>query len=123
MSQAFDYIRMQKTALRLIKKFGGQMTLTGQDSSTYDIESNENVVIPATSVAVFGVIVDHKADEIDGTMVLDGDKKLLLSAKNTTIPKLNDTIVYAGGEWTLQNPITEVNPASTRVIYKCNIRP
>ena len=70
---------------------------------------------------------DYGAKQIDGTLIKAGDKQLLLSAFKTdgtalTAPVLGDTVSIGGVVFTLVEPLKEVNPAGTVVLFDVNLR-
>ena len=119
---AFKYSKLQRTADKLLKKFGKRITISSGSASYYDVDTSENITAPVSIDNGTGVVLDYGSDEIDGTIIIKGHKKLLLSAANgTNKPKVGDT-VNNGEEWTVVNPIKEIKPADTVVMYICGLK-
>lgn len=118
------YERMQSTANRLLQGKGQLVTLTRQSAGTYTPGSA--VTITATTQAVYGAVFEYGNKNIDGTLIKEGDKQLLLSAFNSagvalTAPVLNDTVTIGSNSYTITR-IRPLSPAGTVVLFDCNIR-
>ncbi len=77
------YARMQATANKLLKGKGQKVTLTRQVSGAYDPVIGQ-ATVTTTIQAGTGAIFDYADQNIDGVLILSGDKQLLLSAVNST---------------------------------------
>ena len=121
------YSRMQDTALRLIEKYGQTATLTDGVAGEYD---------PVTGVETGGatltqtgqlILLDYTAQEAGiinaaGSLVQQGDKKIMLAAKGLEWPPTMTTTVLADGlTWTIIN-IKSTNPAGTPLVYELHGR-
>jgi len=120
MSQFYD--RMASTALRLIERFGQTITLrdtvpgeydpvTG--SQTPDVEVNQ----PAQAVLQDYALQQSGMSYAEGTVIKQGDKKILVAAQGLTPPTLTTTVIAGGATWTIVN-IKEINPAGTPLVYE-----
>jgi len=119
------YARMQATANKLLKGKGQKVTLTRQVSGAYDPVTGQ-ATVTTTIQAGTGVIFDYADKNIDGVLILSGDKQLLLSAVNSTgtaltAPLVNDTVT-AGGMVRTITRIKALSPAGTTVLFDCNLR-
>jgi hypothetical protein len=126
---AFDYSEIADVSDEILEEFGQIVTLT---------HANEGVYIPGTGYVPpdpaettqtgTGAVVDWDSGHIDGTLILIGDKRLLLSPLNAagavlTAPALGDTVTDAAGVvYTLVAPLKTVSPAGTVVLYDVNLR-
>jgi len=120
MSQFYD--RMAATALRLIEQFGQEITMRDTVPGEYD---------PVTGGSTPDVEVDQPAQAIlqdyalqqsgmtyaEGTVIKQGDKKILVAAQGLTPPQLTTTVIAGGATWTIVN-IKEINPAGTPLVYE-----
>ncbi len=120
MSQFYD--RMASTALRLIEQFGQEITLRDTVPGEYD---------PVTGSQTPDVEVDQPAQAIlqdyalqqsgmsyaEGTVIKQGDKKILVAAQGITPPTLTTTVLADGDTWTIVN-IKQINPAGTPLVYE-----
>lgn len=122
---SFDYAKTANTADRLITKFGQAVTLRVVTVGTYD---------PATGTASnstadhsgYGTLFDYKQSEIDGTLIKEGDQRLLLSPYKTDgaampVPTTTDKIVIGSTVYTIQ-PSGKVSPAGTNVMFDLHLR-
>ena len=74
----------------------------------------------------YGAVFDYSNENIDGVLVLKGDKRLLLSAftatgATLTAPVVNDTVTIGGVVHTVTNIIT-LSPSGIVVLYELNLR-
>ena len=116
------YDRMSATALNLIARFGQTITLRDTVPGEYD---------PVSGAQTPGVEVDQPAQAIlqdyalqqagmsyaEGTVIQQGDKKILVAAQGLTPPQLTTTVIADGATWTIVN-IKEINPAGTPLVYE-----
>ncbi|MBJ2228498.1 hypothetical protein JFT67_05515 [Pseudomonas simiae] len=121
------YDRMAATALRLIERFGLTATLSEVTPGEYD---------PVTGVETGGatltqtgqlILLDYTVQEAGiinaaGSLVQQGDKKIMLAAKGLEWPPTMTTTVLADGlTWTIVN-IKSTNPAGTPLVYELHGR-
>ncbi|MDD5724451.1 MAG: hypothetical protein PHY29_12065, partial [Syntrophales bacterium] len=98
---AFDYSKTSKTANRLVKNFGQALTLTHVVAGTY--VPGAGITNTTTTQYGYGAIVNWDSRQIDGSLILATDKKLLLSPLNRagtalTAPVLEDKVTDAAGK-------------------------
>jgi len=120
------YARMQATANKLLKGKGQKVTLIRQVSGAYDPATGQ-ATVTTTIQAGTGAIFDYADKNIDGVLILSGDKQLLLSAVNSTgtaltAPLVNDTVTDVGGVVRTITRIKALSPAGTTVLFDCNLR-
>jgi len=125
MWQMSFYERIQKTADKLLKGKGQTVTLTKETAGAYDPATGTATVTTSAQTA-YGAVFEYGNQNIDGTLIKEGDKQLLLSAFQTdgtalTAPVVNDTVTIGGVIYTITR-IKPLAPAGTTVIYDCNIR-
>jgi len=119
------YSRMQQTANKMLKGKGQAVTITRRTSGAYDPTTGAATVTTTTQVG-WGAIFDYSDRNIDGELILSGDKQLLLSAVNSTgtaltAPEVNDTVT-AGGVVRTITRIKALSPAGTTVLFDINLR-
>jgi len=116
------YDKMGATALRLISRFGQEITLRDTVPGEYD---------PVTGGSTPDVEVDQPAQAIlqdyalqqagmsyaEDTVIRQGDKKILVAAQGLTPPTLTTTVLAGGATWTIVN-VKEINPAGTPLVYE-----
>ena len=118
----FDYAHSAATALRLLTKFGQDVTLRSVTIGAYDTATGANA-ITTSDTTVKAAILDFKSrfgigqTEID--LVQAGDKHCLMQAG--TIPNLQDVVVVGTKIYSVLS-IGEVNPAGTPVMYSLHLR-
>jgi hypothetical protein len=120
------YTRMQTTANRLLKDKGQSLTISRQTAGAYDPATGQTTVTVTTQTGT-GAIFDYRDENVDGVLILSGDKQLLLSAVNTTgtaltAPEVNDTVTDAGSVVRTITRIKTLAPAGTVVMYDINLR-
>ena len=121
------YSRIQASANRLLKGKGQLLTITRQISGTYDTTTGGTAITTTTQTG-YGAIFDYGNKNIDGTLIKECDKQLLLSAVNAagsalTTPALNDTVTDKNGVvYTIIKPLKTIAPAGTTVLFDCNLR-
>ena len=115
------YERMALTADRLLKGKGQAVTITRRSAGVYDPATGAATVTTTTQTG-YAAIIDHNSNNIDGTLIKAGDKKLLLSPAGVSAPVLNDTVTVGGVVYTVVEPLKTVAPAGTVVMYELNLR-
>ena len=119
------YSKMQATANRLLKGKGQEITLTRQTAGAYD-PATGTASVTTTTQTVYGAMFEYGDKNIDGVLIKEGDKQLLLSALNSAgtalvAPQLNDTVTINTVVYTVVR-IKPLSPAGTTVLFDCNIR-
>lgn len=119
------YAKMQATANRLLKGKGQSITLSRQTAGAYDPATGTAAVTVTTQTA-YGAMFEYGDKNIDGVLIKEGDKQLLLSALNSAgtalvAPVLNDTVLIDSVTYTITR-IKPLSPAGTTVLFDCNIR-
>lgn len=121
------YAGMQNTATQLITDKGQSVVITHTEEGAYDPTTGLVPSVKTTQTSL-GVLLDHGSREIDGTVIVIGDKKLLLSGKaldgtQMITPQINDTVVVDSVNYTIKAPLKELKPNGTVVImYTLNLR-
>ena len=119
------YAKMQATANRLLKGKGQAITLSRQTAGAYD-PATGTAAVTTTAQTAYGAMFEYGDKNIDGTLIKEGDKQLLLSAINSAgtalvAPALNDTVTINTVVYTVVR-IKPLSPAGTTVLFDCNIR-
>ena len=122
------YSKMALTANKLLKGKGQGITITHIVPGTYD-PATGGVTGESTEIQNgIGAVIGWDNRLIDGTMIKNTDKHLLLSPVNTlneflTAPVLGDKITdEAGTTYTMVEPYKRISPAGTVVLYSINLR-
>ena len=108
-----SYLPQQAAADRLIAKFGAACTLSTQAQTGFD-GLGQPISIPAVSITGYGVKLNYKTSEIDGSVVQMGDAKFLLSTRSR--PLIDMRVTLAGETWRVVN-VGALAPDSTDVVF------
>jgi hypothetical protein len=93
-----SYEKEQALADRLITKKGAPVTLSTQAGASFDPITGAPITPSApASIGGTGVKLNYKSREIDGTVILAGDCKLLLSTRQA--PLIGMIAALAGETW------------------------
>jgi hypothetical protein len=117
---AFDYTNSNATATRLLAKFGRSVTHTIRTAGTYD-PATGLITVTETTQSATAALFDYGTKDIDGTLIVMGDKRALIAANITTMPKPDDTLTVGSVVWTIKQ-VNELNPAGTSVMYEAQVR-
>lgn len=120
MSQFYD--RMASTALRLIERFGQTITLRDTVPGEYDPVTGETTPETPIDQPAQAILQDYAPQQsgmsyAEGTVIKQGDKKILVAAQGLTPPTLTTTVLADGATWTIIN-VKEINPAGTPLVYE-----
>jgi len=113
-----DYRRMRATATRLLTENGKTYPLTRGGTTTRD-QFGKEVITPALTGTITGVITEYSAREIDGSLIATGDKKL--AATFETEVRIDDRIEIDGKKWRVVQP-NPVKPADVLISYNIQLR-
>lgn len=118
---AYNYGRLKATADRLIGRFGRSGTLSRPGSPTgpaYDPTPGT-----PTTYAVSYVVDDYRNSELDGTRVLQSDKKLTMAVKALSItPATSDTLVETDGSVYKIIDVKPLQPGATTLLWEIQAR-
>ncbi len=115
------YENMANTAYRLIADKGTDCTITNSSSGGgFDPDTGMPIDdVVATTQTGKCVVLNYSKDLVNmaDTLIEQGDKRILLSAKGISLDNLNGTLTALGHTFTIVN-VKEINPAGTAVIYE-----
>ncbi len=113
------YGGLQNTASRLLKKFGKSITVqvpTGKVSNPATMSND----VTYTESTGYGVTLGFKNSEVDGTLILKSDIKLII--ENIDLEPIRGSLVSVkGNEYRVQS-VMPLNPADINLIYTCVLR-
>lgn len=116
----FDYRRAEKTAQRLLAKFGQSAILHRPGAKTgpeYDPTIGPPIEVPCTVA-----ILDYSIRERDGTLIKATDKKAYISTEGLTEPvSVEDTLSIAGIDHTIVR-VDPLTPAGQTVMFTAQVR-
>ncbi len=113
-----DYRRMRATATRLLTENGKAYQLTRGGGTIRD-QFGKEVITPAVTATVTGVITEYSAREIDGSLIATGDKKLAATFETEVL--IDDRIEIDGKKWRVVQP-NPVKPADVVISYNIQLR-
>lgn len=116
----FDYAKIQTKVNSNLGKFGQSVTINKKTTGAYDPATGTATVTASTQTGV-GVVFDVNKKDIDNTLVLQGDKTLLLSQIGIDNINVNDSVTIGTKTYNVTS-VQDLNPAGTNVMYTCNIR-
>jgi len=116
------YDRMSATALNLIARFGQAITLRDTVPGEYDPVTGGSTPETTVDQPAQAILQDYALQQAgmsyaEGTVIKQGDKKILVAAQGLTPPQLTTTVIADGATWTIVN-IKEINPAGTPLVYE-----
>lgn len=115
------YDRLAATADRLLAYYGQQATLRRIVEGAYDpATATTPTVNNDTSVraALFG----YDDNQIDGTRVLQGDRRAAIAPSLVVVPPAPGDQVLVGGETLRVISAKQINPAGKAVLYIAQVR-
>lgn len=118
---SFDYAKTAATVLRLLGRFGTDVTISRSSAGAYDPETGKAASSTATWMAKAARGEPYSSREIDGTLIMAGDLKLIVSADETHDLEPGDTITIEAEVWRVVKP-NPVRPATTTVAYMAQLR-
>lgn len=114
------YGDMADTATQLITEFGQTLRLVSRTPGVY-VPAAGTASVNSVSYDVKGAIFNHPLKDVDGTLVKEGDKKVMLAVSSAPTPKPDDYICVGAACYTITS-VAEIAPAGITVAYKLNAR-
>lgn len=104
-----------------IKADGAAMTFSRNVQGTYNPATG--VVTNTTlSYATYGLITEYTNFEIDGTLIKQGDKRIIIGIPaGMPEPLQDDNLILGGVTWAVKG-VNAVMPSGTAIIYKLQVR-
>ena len=111
--------RLQATASKLLAKFGQPITVQVFQGNTSDpITGGKTETY--TNATGNGVTLGYKGSEVDQSMILDGDIKLII--ENLAIePTVNSKVPIDGKTYRVKNKM-KVKPKDLNIYYELRLR-
>jgi hypothetical protein len=98
------YEQRAASALRLIKKYGMNMVLRRVTKGTYHPSAGSTDASTVVDCAAKGIVEEYKVQDIDGTIIKNGDKSVILAASGLAFrPDTNDFLLIGA---TIVNGVT-----------------
>lgn len=116
------YASQAASVVRQIGKFGRLVTLRRVTAGTLDTATDTITGAGTTDATVKAVVLDYQQREIDGDMVIRGDKRVLIAAADLdSAPAKSDRIIDGGVTYQIEN-VEIVGPGDTDLLYKLQVR-
>lgn len=120
MASLYESLR-DNTAYNLLTRFGTTLTLKKQVDGSYT--PGGTIATTTTSYSVKGVILDYDERQREGGLVMAGDRKVIVSAKNLAYtPVQEDLITISGEDWKIISVKTLSPDGSTAIIHELQVR-
>lgn len=108
-----DYRKYSNKAIVKLEKYGGECTITRMGEEVYNTETNtyegEETVIKGK-----GILSNYSDSQINGTLILTGDRKLMCYLESE--PIIDDVLTIGGIDYLVKG-INPLNPDGSTVIY------
>lgn len=119
---AIDYSALLASATSLISENGRTVTLERTVRTNTTGKPWEPATETVQQQSVSAVWAGYNGDEIDGTLILAGDAKVLISPSGLSwLPETDCRIVDGSDTWRIVN-VETVKPGATSVLLKCQVR-
>lgn len=116
------YPDLRATAERLLIGKGQRISLRKQTAGAYNPATGSTGITSSTYTGIPAAVVGYKNAEIDGTLILKGDKKVLLGADSLSVVPEKDDVLSIGGVDHSIKDVEHVAPGGVDVIYKIQAR-
>lgn len=116
-----DSILERNDAYAALKYDGMAMTFSRNVQGAYD-PAIGTVTNTTLSYATYGIITEYRNFEIDGTVIKQGDKRIIIGIPaGMPEPIQDDNLIIGGVTWAVKqcNPVM---PSGTSIIFKLQIR-
>lgn len=83
------------TVLEMLEEFGQLIRLNRSDTGDYDPDTG--IVAPGTLITFLGMglVLSYRQEQIDGTLIRQGDRRMYVAANIGTRPQPGDSIILA----------------------------
>lgn len=115
-----NYTALADKAQTLIKSKGQTITFTRGGAIEIDPATGEETGSVAQTLTADGVLLNYKKSEIDGSVIQQGDAKIIMAAQGFT-PVIGDTVDANGLLWRVMD-VMPLSPAAVDVIYTLQVR-
>ncbi len=123
----FDYSDLAATAVRLIERFGKEVTIQRADDNTVDPAQPWKVTgsTPGATNTLLAAIVGIKQEDIDGTILKSGDQMALVAGPSLSSfqdVQTGDFITIDGLQYIVVRDPELIRPGNTTLLYKFPVR-
>jgi len=114
------YADMAMVANDSLSEYGQTVTISAKSIGAY-YPATGNAAVTVSTQQVKGVVFPIEDNTIDGTLIQQGDQKLLLSMVGAPPPHVGDTVTIGATSYTITF-IKLLTPSGVNVLCECNIR-
>lgn len=108
-----DYTKYSDKAKSKIEKYGGAVKITRTSEERYNPQTN-SYISDKTYISGKGILSNYASNEINGTLIQQGDVKLMCYLGDK--PVIDDVLEIGGIEYLVKD-ISQLNPDGNTVIY------
>lgn len=115
-----NYDRFVSTAKTQIADKGRMVTLRSKSSGTFDPIAGTMSDGSQTDRQVKALFTEYAAKQVDGTMIQQGDKQVMI-ADLATAPDNDDILIDGSDEYAIVH-VGAIQPGDTPILYKLQVR-
>ena len=116
-----NYASLQATAGVLLTGSGAPLVFTPSVAAAYN-PTTGTAAVTLTNFTIIGTVIDFPDINMPGSDILQGDKRVLISAVNlTVVPQPSDYLTIDGAMHSVIN-IKRLAPAGLPVLYTAHVR-
>ena len=115
------YRRCRAAAGRLLERYGTSVTLRHHQPGAYDPARGETAST-WSEYSLSGLVRDYRQDQVDGSLVQDGDREVILAAQRGGEPPApGDRLLLAGESYTIVQ-VKTLEPGGLALLHQCQVR-
>lgn len=112
--------------LRMLDDFGRDLTLIYVSEGTYNPVTSSLTGGSTSNATVRGYFYNYRLDEVDGSSIVLGDRRLLLpnidtSGNPLTEPDIGDEVTGSGDKVSIVS-VTKIFSGTSLICYLCQVR-
>jgi hypothetical protein len=104
----------------VLADLGLPITIRTNTPGDYDPDTGTTPITTVDTVGV-GRDLDYGTHAIDGTLIAQGDRRLLLSPVGMSEPGIDDLAIVGGVTWRITR-VEAIPPTGVAALYDCNLR-
>jgi len=117
---AYDYDRAASSVRRMLERFGRDVILRKSRPAAYD-PATSTVAVGTQHFTATGVLLSYAQSEVDGTLIRQGDQRLLMAVEPLLRPETGDNVVIDLQVFTVID-VRATEPAGVAVLYELQLR-
>jgi hypothetical protein len=116
------YSEMADLAKEQIEENGRPVIFRHNNEGVYNSSTDTFTGAGTVDENVTALFTDFKQTEIDGTVIIRGDKKVLIASSSLASPPASNDIIIDGAYHYKVIPMDTIRPGDTPIIYKLQVR-